>query len=249
MKKKSVECFHEAPYASGKHTPYFDVYDSLFERFIDKEIIFLEIGVLNGGSLFMWRSFFGPKARIIGVDLNPEAEKWMEHGFEIHIGSQADPNFWSKLMTEIGQVDIILDDGGHTFLQQITTTECLLDSVKNDGLLVVEDTHTSYMNGFGNLNTSFVAYSKTWIDKINTRFGRFNDTQAQEDRRVWSIEFFESIVAFKVNRPAANLKSEKIWNRRPEHMALDFRDHPEELSPEESYKREKLLSDAFKLYK
>jgi hypothetical protein len=105
------------------------------------------------------------------------------------------------------------------------------------------------MNGFGNLNTSFVAYSKTWIDKINTRFGRFNDTQAQEDRRVWSIEFFESIVAFKVNRPAANLKSEKIWNRRPEHMALDFRDHPEELSPEESYKREKLLSDAFKLYK
>jgi hypothetical protein len=249
MKKKSAECFHEAPYASGKHTPYFDVYDVLFEQFVGKDITFLEIGVLNGGSLFMWRNFFGPQARIIGVDLNPEAEKWIEHGFEIHIGSQADPHFWSELMLEIGSVDIILDDGGHTFLQQITTSECLLDSVKDNGLLVVEDTHTSYMKGFGDLTASFITYSKNWIDKINSRFGRFHDAQAQEDRRVWSIEFFESIVAFKVNRSAANLRSEKIWNQRPEHMALDFREHPENLTPETKRAREKLLSDSFKIYK
>ena len=34
----------------------------------------MEIGVLGGGSLFMWRDYFGPKARIIGVDLNPNAK-------------------------------------------------------------------------------------------------------------------------------------------------------------------------------
>ena len=31
----------------------------------------------------MWRDYFGPKARIIGVDFNPNAKKWEEHGFEI----------------------------------------------------------------------------------------------------------------------------------------------------------------------
>ncbi len=86
----SYRSYLKSPYKSIKHTTYFEVYDELFSRYRGKDITFVEVGVLGGGSLFMWRDFFGPKARIIGVDLNPNAKKWTEHGFEIFIGSQSD---------------------------------------------------------------------------------------------------------------------------------------------------------------
>ena len=86
----SYKSFMKSPYNSIKHSTYFDSYDYFFNDYIGKEITFLEIGVLAGGSLFMWRDYFGPKARIIGIDFNPNAKKWEEHGFEIFIGSQSD---------------------------------------------------------------------------------------------------------------------------------------------------------------
>ena len=85
-KNLSYKAFIKSPYKSIKHTTYFDVYDELLSKYRNKKITFVEIGVLSGGSLFMWRKFFGRKARIIGIDLNPVAKKWTKHGFEIYIG-------------------------------------------------------------------------------------------------------------------------------------------------------------------
>ena len=42
----------------------------------------------------MWK-IFGPKARIIGIDLNPDAKSG-SYGFEVFIGDQSDVNFWKK---------------------------------------------------------------------------------------------------------------------------------------------------------
>ena len=123
----SYAAFIDSPEPSFKHTTYFSAYDALLSKYRGKPITFVEIGVLNGGSLFMWREFFGPKARIIGVDLNPAAKKWEQDGFEIHIGDQSDPGFWKAFTAEIGEIDVFLDDGGHTYRQQIVTTECLLE--------------------------------------------------------------------------------------------------------------------------
>ena len=72
----SFSAYKKSPYRSIKHSTYFSVYDHLFSKFRNKKIVFIEIGVLAGGSLFMWRNFFGSKARIIGVDMNPDAKKW-----------------------------------------------------------------------------------------------------------------------------------------------------------------------------
>ena len=69
---KSIDAYDSRPYSSSKHSSYFQVYDQLFTGFIGKPITFVEIDVANVGSLFMWREFFGPNARIIGIDLNPE---------------------------------------------------------------------------------------------------------------------------------------------------------------------------------
>ena len=41
----------------------------------------------------MWKNYFGNDARIIGIELNPEAKKFEKEGFEIFIGNQSDENF------------------------------------------------------------------------------------------------------------------------------------------------------------
>ena len=88
----SYQSFMNSPHASFKHTTYFDAYDHFLGPFRGKAITFLEIGVLDGGSLFMWRDYFGENCRIIGVDLNPEARKWEREGFEIYVGNRSDPH-------------------------------------------------------------------------------------------------------------------------------------------------------------
>jgi hypothetical protein len=218
---KSYHAYKKSPYRSLKHSTYFDVYDELFSPYVGNNITFVEIGVLGGGSLFMWREFFGPNARIIGVDLNPAARRWEAEGFEIHIGSQSDKQFLAELSGAIGPVDIVLDDGGHTYEQQIITTECLLPLIRDGGILVVEDTHTSYMNRFGPKSFTFIDYSKNMVDRINYRFSRFK--RKQSEQRVWAMRFFESFVVFEINRKALERKSEITDNGGKDVGALDFR--------------------------
>jgi hypothetical protein len=220
-------CYDAAPFLSLKHTTYFSVYDHLFSRFVGKAPVIVEVGVLNGGSLYMWREFFGPDARIIGVDLNPEAVWLREDGFEIHIGDQTDPQFWEDFFRQVGDVDIFLDDGGHTYPQQIVTAASALDHIRNDGLLVVEDTHTSYMTEFGGpSDTSFVSWAVNLVHGVNHRFSAFAEDHDPE-LRVWSVQFFESIVAFHVDRPLATVVSQSTMNDGEGRDAKDFRYHSE----------------------
>ena len=217
----SYKAFIKSPFKSIKHSTYFDVYDELFSKYRNKRITFIEVGVLSGGSLFMWRNFFGTKARIIGIDLNPKAKKWTKHGFEIFVGNQSDPIFWKNLKSKIGQVDIILDDGGHKYIDQITTIEFMLEKIKNNGMIVVEDTHTSYIDDFGDKNYSFINYIKKKIDKINYRSHRIN--KKDPETKIWSLRVFESIVAIEVKNKKKLTKSFQIKNQGIDDKAKDFR--------------------------
>ncbi len=244
----SYQAFLDSPEPSFKHTTYFAAYDALLDQYRGKSITFVEIGVLNGGSLFMWRKFFGDSARIIGIDLNPAARKWEAYGFEIFIGSQEDPTFWTKFCESVKEIDVVLDDGGHTYLQQIITTELLLDQIKDKGMLIVEDTHTSYMSGFGDPKIGFMNYILQSIHRINSRFGSFQPPQA--DRRVWSVEVFESIAAFKVDKKASHLKSRPVWNREPApgEMAKDYRHERVAVTEADKKVVAKVLTRAFQIH-
>ncbi|MGA8031223.1 MAG: class I SAM-dependent methyltransferase, partial [Casimicrobiaceae bacterium] len=68
---------------------YFDVYDRHFARFRGREIVMVEIGVYHGGSLGMWKSYFGPQTRLVGVDINPRARKFADEQVDIVIGDQS----------------------------------------------------------------------------------------------------------------------------------------------------------------
>jgi len=195
---KSFQAFINSPYRSIKHKSYFNVYDALLEEYIGKDITFVEVGVLDGGSLFMWRDFFGEQARIIGIEINKSAEVWKDHGFEIYIGSQSDPNFWKGLFEEIGKVDIVLDDGGHTYQQQIITVECALENIKPGGKIIVEDTYTSYQKEYGYpSNHSFIKYAANLVDGINLRTPKIR-TSKDSNKVISNISFYESIVSFSI---------------------------------------------------
>jgi hypothetical protein len=218
----SFECFKNSPYLSYKYSTYFPVYDKLFGPWRGKPVTFMEVGVLNGGSLFMWREFFGPEARIIGLDLNPAAKKWEAEGFEIFIGSQSDPEFWKSVMAEVGNIDLILDDGGHSFEQQIVTVEGVLNHINDGGLIVVEDAHTSYMSEFGAPSQySFMEYAKNIVDGINNRFERFADKPSE--RAIFAVSFYESIVAFEISKKMSGVVCEQLTNGGQSMDAVDFR--------------------------
>lgn len=154
----------------NKWVHYIDIYDQYFSKYRNKEIVFVEIGIAHGGALQMWRKYFGEKALIIGIDVNPECKKFEEGNTKVYIGSQEDENFLNKLKAEIPRLDILLDDGGHTMKQQITTFNILFDHVKETGIYACEDLHTSYWKEYGgglkNKN-SFIEFSKHFIDNIN----------------------------------------------------------------------------------
>jgi hypothetical protein len=213
--------FSTSPYKSIKHSSYFDVYEKLFHRYKDKPVVFIEIGVLNGGSLFMWRDYFGKQAKIIGIDLNPEARRWQEHGFDIFIGDQANPLFWQQIIKKYPHIDVVLDDGGHTYEQQIMTTELLKSHIKDGGLIVIEDTHTSYQNGFGFKCVSFLKYVQKKMDQLHYRLKSLNKEASEKD--IWNIQSFESFVVFEIDREKIKNKTIEVTNQGKTIQAHDFR--------------------------
>jgi cephalosporin hydroxylase len=76
-----------------KWNHYFDIYEHHFSRFRNKEVVILEIGIFQGGSLQMWKDYFGPKAKIYGIDINPKCKDLEEENIKIFIGSQSDRKF------------------------------------------------------------------------------------------------------------------------------------------------------------
>lgn len=217
--------YKAAPYLSIKHTSYFHVYERLLSPYVGKPITFVEVGVYNGGSLFMWREFFGEQARIIGIDFNPNAKRWEKDGFEIWTGNQADPEFWKTFLTSVGDIDICLDDGGHSNLQQIQTVVSVAPRIKNGGLMIVEDTHTSYMTQFGNPSRhSFMRFAFDVVDSINTRFPAVTSSANSLNEYVSSVSFYESIVTFRVDRRDCFV-SEPTSNGGTSVDATDYRFH------------------------
>jgi hypothetical protein len=89
------------------------LYDRYFSPFRGRKTRFLEIGVNKGGSLQLWRKYFGDDAIIFGININPDCEKLNGLAGQVRIGSQIDRPFLESVIKEMGGVDIVLDDGSH----------------------------------------------------------------------------------------------------------------------------------------
>ena len=192
--------FEQSEFFSMKHEKYFHIYENILSNFKHKRIKLVEVGIENGGSLYIWKKFL-PDAEIIGIDLNPKCKKFEKYGFNIEIGDQNLPEFWDEFFKKYKDVDVIIDDGGHTNSQQINTVVSCVPHINDGGVLITEDVMCSYLNDFGNPNKySFINFSKKIVDDINFKFPKLGKFKFSLNDYIHSIEFFESIVIFKINR-------------------------------------------------
>lgn len=121
---------------------YFPVYDRHLSRFVGQSVKVVEIGVFSGGSLGMWRSYFGSSCNLYGIDIEPTCRAHEAPGTQIFIGDQADPAFWTRFLEEVPEIDVVIDDGGHETFQQIPTLEALLPRLRPGGVYICEDIHS-----------------------------------------------------------------------------------------------------------
>jgi cephalosporin hydroxylase len=131
----------------------------------------LEIGVLGGGSLQLWRKYFGPNAVIYGIDIDPSCKQHEGEGCHVRIGSQDDPAFLREVVKEMGGIDMVLDDGSHVGRHQVASFRALWPLLAMNGLYVCEDLHTAYWagqwEGGQNKPGTFIETVKAMIDEMH----------------------------------------------------------------------------------
>jgi len=156
-----------------KFEHYFPLYEKHFQKYVGKSPKILEIGVFGGGSLELWKEYFGPGTKVVGVDINPHCKQYEDKDIEIIIGDQSDPTLWKHLSKN--EFDIVIDDGSHVCSHQISTLQMAYKCIKQEGTYWCEDVHTSYWEKFeGGLGrtTSFIEYTKLIIDVVNEHHSR-----------------------------------------------------------------------------
>lgn len=207
-----------------KYESYIDTYEIILSKYKGQKVTFVEVGVLGGGSLQAWKNFFHPESRIIGIDLNHSLKAELEsEGFEIFIGNQSDYDFWDNFYSKVGNIDILLDDGGHTNLQQGVTLIKTIPMVNDNGVIIIEDVHTSYMEKFLNPSKySFINFTKYFIDVINDRFYSLNKIKSMDvvKYNVQYISVFESIIAFHIDKSKCYISVEKRFGKESDEYLL-----------------------------
>lgn len=128
---------------------YIPIYDRYFSPFRASNIRFLEIGVSKGGSLRLWRQYFGADATIFGIDIDPECAAFDGKSGRVRIGSQDDPAFLQDVVAEMGGVDVVLDDGSHVMDHIRMSFATLFPALSVGGVYMIEDLHAAYWHEFG----------------------------------------------------------------------------------------------------
>ena len=197
------DIFYNRPHrVCQKWQHYFRVYERFLAKFRNKsDFRMLEIGISQGGSLDMWRMYFGPAAHLVGVDIDARCKGYEGGKTFVRIGSQEDRAFLRSLATEFTTFDVILDDGGHTMPQQIATFEELYPIVRPGGVYLTEDVHTSYHAPFGGgyqKPDTFIEFAKQKVDELN---GYHIDSQRTQFapfyKNTYGISFYDSMVVFE----------------------------------------------------
>jgi 23S rRNA U2552 (ribose-2'-O)-methylase RlmE/FtsJ len=168
---------------------YFDIYERHFARFRGKDPVVVEFGVGGGGSLRMWKDYFGAGSRIYGIDhnnLHHLADP--DNGIQVLRADQNDRPSLDILAKWLPEIDILIDDGGHHMHQQINTFESMYPVIQPNGVYLCEDTHTSYRAALSETGgQTYIEYAKDLIDLLYDK----NHTETG------SIHFYNRIVVIE----------------------------------------------------
>ena len=201
-----------AAFGSDKHGSHFYAqhYQTHFEKLRKRKLNVLEIGIggyenpqAGGESLRMWKAFF-PHSQIYGIDIfdkSPHDEKRIRT-FQC---SQTDRDRLNGIISEIGGVDIIIDDGSHINQHVIETFGILFPLLKDGGIYAVEDTQSSYWEnvhgiewgGSKNLAAphTLMNHFKRFVDGLNfEEFTMDNFAPSYLDRNITAMHFYHNLL-------------------------------------------------------
>lgn len=190
------------------HHNYCPFYSKFFEKFRGEVITLLELGIggentLTGGaSLKGWLSYF-EKGIIAGVDIYDKSFlEGLDERLFIYRGSQDDPVFLSRVMEDLEQVDIIIDDCSHVSSLTIKSFEILFPVLKSGGLYCIEDLSTSYRLDFEgshdvkNEDTT-MGYLIKMLHNLNRPEIGFNYERVKKWEQIEAIHFYPELVIIK----------------------------------------------------
>lgn len=198
---------------------YFEIYENHFSKFRDRKIVLLEIGVFQGGSINLWKQYFGDKVEIYAIDINPLCKSFEQENVKIFIGSQEDKSFLNSVLQSMPNPDIIIDDGGHSMTQQITSFEMLFPFLKTNGVYFLEDLHSSYWYNYGGgfkRSTTFIEYSKHFIDKLHAWHSESDRLKPDYfTRNIYALHYYDSILVIDkkdISPPKAEMSGKYIFS-------------------------------------
>ena len=192
---------------------YLEIYHRHFAAFRGKSPVVVEIGVWHGGSLQMWRDYFGAGCRVVGIDNNPRSLKFADRDTTILIGDQGSREFLASVREQVPHIDILIDDGGHTMAQQTATFEELYPHIQPNGIYLCEDMHSSLWPRFGGgvrSADSFLEYSKALIDGLYAWHSQEPELLAVNGftESTFSMHFYDSVLVIE-KRPMATPRRSK----------------------------------------
>jgi cephalosporin hydroxylase len=179
---------------------YFDIYERHLERFRGTSPVVLEIGVSGGGSVEMWKEYFGEGSRIVGVDINPDCKAHEQEGIEVFIGGQSDPATIEAVFAAYPRIDIVIDDGSHVMSDMIATFEMVYSRINPNGVYLLEDTYTCYKPKKGGglkREGTFMEFAKDKIDELHATRVQSGIAATGFTRSTESICFYDSIIVFE----------------------------------------------------
>lgn len=117
-------------------------YEELFGDLRHEPINLIEIGVAGGQSLEMWLRYF-TRARIVGIDNNPDCSRHARGRAEVRIGSQDDEKFLRSIAAD-SPPTIVVDDGSHIAAHIMKSFEVLFPLLVPGGFYAIEDVYFHY---------------------------------------------------------------------------------------------------------
>lgn len=189
---------------ANKYPHHLEEYHKHFRRYRGTDVCVVEVGVADGGSLELWRSYFGPEAHIVGIDVADRTSLSEEVNADIVIGDQGSHDFWKVFKQAYPKVDIFIDDGSHRFQDQQVTFKEMFPHVQPWGFYACEDIHTSYHEEFGGgykSGFSFVGLLKELVDTLHwTTYSERGDFDYIKDM-IYGVHVYPSLAILE-KRPA-----------------------------------------------
>ena len=199
--------------AHGTDKEGFHSYCKYYQRHLKSirkhKLNILEIGVggyespnEGGNSLRMWKNYF-KKSKIFGIDIFDKS-KLNEERIKIFQGSQTDEVFLKSVVSQIGKIDIVIDDGSHINNHVIETFKILFPLINKDAIYIIEDLQTSYWTnssgidwgGSRNLKDpkTSMNFIKGLVDCINHKDFEDKDyIPTYFDQNISSVHFYNKI--------------------------------------------------------